>query len=307
MEKMYCFEDWYSGKVNLDTEPLYNVGKDKSPIVVSLYSFSEDDKKKIVETKTSKFKSKVNFQFELFWDSFLRDFEKSKLKIELINKSIIQINNILNPKQKVISDKRYGFWNISFEKQNLIKIKEFANFYLINGTNDDYLFEHSENSKFNLTDDVITNEVYASSLYLLNEQLKKFKRKYKSRSIDYLDKIINTSEVEQEPQNLFPAIFVNGYGYDLFDKIFELIVDKDNPSSSISFIFYNLKRVDAIMNKVTPIAFMDFISLYKGVCLDEKKLQDRPPIKFLIILRNLINAHYKGVIEFKESRFKKFK
>ena len=35
MEEMYCFEDWYSGKVNLDTEPLYNVGNDKSPNVVS--------------------------------------------------------------------------------------------------------------------------------------------------------------------------------------------------------------------------------------------------------------------------------
>jgi hypothetical protein len=307
MEEKYSFEDWYSGKVNLDTEPLYNVEKDKSPIVVCLNSFSEQDQKRIIETKTSKFKSKVNFQFELFWDSFLRDFEKSKLKIELINQTIIQINNILNPKQKVVSDMRDGFWNVSFEKQNLIRIKEFAHFYLINGTNVDYLFEHSENSKFNLTDDVITNEVYASSLYLLNEQLKKFKRKYKSRSIDYLDKIINTTEVEQEPQNLFPAIFVNGYGYDLFDKIFELIVDKDKPTSSISFIFHSLKLVDAIKDEVNPIVFMKFICLNKGVCLDETKLHNRPPNKFLIILRNLINTHYKGVIEFKESRFTNFK
>lgn len=302
MEEMYCFEDWYSGKVNLDTEPLYNVGKDKSPIVVSLYSFSEADQKKIVETKTSKFKSKVNFQFELFWDSFSRVFKKSKLKIELINQTIIQINNILNPKKKVISDKSYGFWNVSFEKQNLIRIKEFAHFYLINGTNDDYLFEHSENSKFNLTDDVITNEVYASSLYLFNENLKKLKREYKKRNFDFLEKS-SCEVVKKIPQNLDSNIFVNEYGCDLFNNLFDLIVVKETQVSSCSFIFHSLKRVGAIHTNVSHASVIDFIYRHKNIDLDIIKFPVKKQKKYLHILENLINKDYYLYFDFKLSRF----
>ena len=314
MEEKYRFEDWYSGAVNLDTEPLFNISKktfiedekspekDESPKVVSLNSFSVDDQKRIIDAKTKSFTTKVQFHYNLFFDSFLKDFEKSLYKIEFINKTINEINSILKPSQVLISDRRYLFWNVRFEKENLIKIKEFADLYLLKGKPLDFLFEHSENSKYNLKKDTITNEVYAYSLYKIKKEILKLKREYLKRNIDYLDNL-PTKEIKNEPKNLHTNIFVNGYGSDLFDKLFNIIVDEEKPFPSISFIFYALKKVQVIKDKVSHYDFILFINEIKGVEIAQKKLVNRTPKKFKLILENLIESEFKDVFEYKESRF----
>jgi hypothetical protein len=314
MEKKYSFDDWFSGEVNLDTEPLFynnkkinnedekSSEKDNYPKVVSLNSFSVDDQKRIIDVKTESFMSKVHFHYNLFYKSFLKDFEKSQYKLEFINKTINEIDNILNPKQDVISDTRYLFWNVRFDKDNLIMIKEFADLYFLKGKTLDFLFEHSENSKYNLNKDTITNEVYAYSLNKMKKELLKLKYRTLNSNFDSIDNF-PTEEVKIEPKNLDTNIFVNGYGSDLFDNLFELITDKDNPVPSISFIFRSLKTIKVIKVDVSPSEFVNFIRLNKGIIIDETKIHNRPPKKFITILRNIINKHYKGVFEIKDSQF----
>ena len=314
MEEKYRFEDWYSGAVNLDTEPLFIISKktivkdekspkkDESPKIVSLNSFSVDDQKRIIDVKTKSFTTKVQFHYNLFFDSFLKDFEKSLFKVEFINKTINEINNILNSSQVIISDTRYLFWNVRFEKENLIKIKEFADLYLLKGKPLDFLFEHSENSKYNLKKDTITNEVYAYSLYKIKKDILKLKREYLKRNIDYLDNL-PTEEVKIEPKNLDANIFVNGYGSDLFDKLFDLIVDKENPVPTISFIFHSLKLNEIIINTVSHLEFIKFIKSFKNIDLSVKKFPKKKQKTYVTIFQNLLEKDFVGIIDFKKSRF----
>lgn len=314
MEEMYRFEDWYSGAVNLDTEPLFNISKktfiedkkssekDESPKVVSLNSFSVDDQKRIIDAKTKSFTTKVQFHYNLFFDSFLKDFEKSLYKIEFINKTINEINSILKPSQVLISDRRYLFWNVRFEKENLIKIKEFADLYLLKGKPLDFLFEHSENSKYNLKKDTITNEVYAYSLYKIKKDILKLKREYLKRNIDYLDNL-PTKEVKIEPKNLDTNIFVNGYGSDLFVRLFDTIVDKEKPVPTISFIFHSLKLNEIIKNTVSHLEFIKFVKSVKNIDLSINKFPNKKQKTYLTIFQNLIEKDFVGIFDFKKSRF----
>jgi hypothetical protein len=70
MVEKYSFNDWFFGAINLDTEPLFNIGEEK-PIVVNLTNFSELDQKRLLEEKRVIFNKKVEYILDGFKKEFI--------------------------------------------------------------------------------------------------------------------------------------------------------------------------------------------------------------------------------------------
>lgn len=181
--EMYSFEDWYLGKVNLDTESLiYNVRKDKKPIVVSLNSFSHNDQERIIEEKRIIFDKKVLYVFNSFVNEFNSKLDDSEYKLRLLDSHIRECFAILNNKMPNVDITKTKYLGIIFEKEDLIKIQDYFKKYRLKGITNNFHFVHSVNSKY-YNEDFVKNEVYSSAIcdfYIFLKKLKNLPLKKKS-------------------------------------------------------------------------------------------------------------------------------
>ena len=190
--EMYSFEDWYLGKVNLDTESLiYNVRKDKKPIVVSLNSFPHNDQERIIEEKRIIFDKKVLYVFNSFVNEFNSKLDDSEYKLRLLDSHIRECFAILNNKMPNVDIIKTKYLGIIFEKEDLIKIQDYFKKYRLKGITNNFHFVHSVNSKY-YNEDFVKNEVYSSAICDFYIFLKKLK------NLPLKKKIITQSDKENE-------------------------------------------------------------------------------------------------------------
>ena len=269
MEEMYCFEDWYSGKVNLDTEPLYNVGNDKSPNVVSINSFSEQDQKRILDEKRIIFDEKVLYVFDGFKNEFLLRFDNSNYKLRLLDSHIKESFAILNNKIPNVEIIKTKYWEIFFAKEDLIKIQNYYKKYLLKGITNNFHFVHSVNSEY-YNEDFVKNEVYSSAMnnfYIFLTKLKnRIKNKLKNtNSKSQKEGSKENPELEEEKDiiNIDPKIFANKHSSEFF---LEYVSKVKKIQASFGTFYTEFSPILGFKHKVGKIEYCDFINSYfKGV------------------------------------------
>jgi len=206
MEEKYCFEDWYSGKVYIDTES-FVFDNNQSPKLVSFASFPKEEQNKILETKRETFYLKVEELFKFYTERFINSFKKSKFKKSIIENHIRDTNFYLKlefhkiPKNGYLESINFSVEPFSFEKS-----RKYIQKVLIEGENFDYMSVKSPLNKFkdiNVYDpDVFTEFMYRYSVFL-EEHFQMMKglnlikiNKRKIEKIDLFDdKIFKNSDV----------------------------------------------------------------------------------------------------------------
>jgi len=296
MEEKYTFEDWDSGKINIDTESLY-YDKTQKPIVVSFSSFSEKDQTKIRQTKEQIFKEKVNEVLKVFISDFTQRFINSEYKSYLLKLEIKQVYSVLNGDFPDTEYVKTSHWEAVFDRDDLIKIQDYAKTYIISGKENKCDFIHSLQSQYAVSKpSKEIPEVYAQTCSDYYKFLMEFRTKFLHRKEESKDKVVdvvvkeneehkvnekNEVKEEKEPKNTNLLIFTNEWAFELFTKLCESLLNEDKTKTVLfAFVFFRLreKEVNAIYPKIPRKAYCDFINfLYKeeNISITPHQLKNR--------------------------------
>ncbi len=262
MEEMYCFEDWYSGKVNLDTEPLFNVGKD-IPTIVSLNNFTKLDQERILEEKRIIFDNKVGYIFDGFKNEFLSRFDNSNYKLKLLDSHIKESFAILNNKIPNVDIIKTKYWEILFAQEDLIKIQYYYKTYLLKGNTNNFHFVHSVNSKY-YNENCVKNEVYSKALNDFHIFLTKLENRLRKKSSEKNDlgltKNNRDSNSKNKSKNINSDIFVSDDSSDFFLQYVSKLTKKNN--AVFACIYSELIPLNGFQNNITKSIYCDFIAEY---------------------------------------------
>lgn len=206
MEEMYCFEDWYSGKVYLDTES-FVFDNNQSLKLVSFTSFSLGEQNKILDTKRETFFLKAEELFKLYTERFIDSFKKSKFQKKILEnhlrdtKFFLELEFYQIPKNGYLESINFSIEPFSFEKS-----RKYIQKVLIEGKDFDFMSVKSPQNKFkdiNVYDpDIFAEFMYRYSVFLAEHlQMMKGvnyikKNKEKTEKIDLFDdKIFKNSDI----------------------------------------------------------------------------------------------------------------
>lgn len=271
MEEMYCFEDWYSGKVNLDTES-FVPDNNQSPNLVSFASFPLGEQNKILETKREAFFLKVEELFKFYSERFIDSFKKSKFQKTILENHLRDTKFFLKLEFYQIPNNGYlESINFSIEPFSFEKSRKYIQKVLIEGKDFDYMSVKSPNNKFkdiNVYDpDIFAEFMYRYSVFL-EEHL------HMMRGVSYIKK----NKEKTEKIDLFDdKIFKNSDIVDFFVEYLDQIRYRNNKLifSDFAYIHSFLKsyKIDneSYSGLVYPAKKENFCSYVNKHFIDELK------------------------------------
>lgn len=273
MNDKYTFEDWFSGKVNLKSEQLFRTNKN-TPIVKELSNFSSDDQVKILETKEKIFDELVNNLKQKFINDFEKRFKNSLSKKILLSQEIEEVYDILFGE---LESKGLPYLSIYkktfFEENEILNLKFFIRNIIIEGDKINIEFIHSPNSKFREVNEIelITPiEVLAIGYYLYLKYLEKTSvKQFKAKHINNYKKSIN-----QEPTNIAPNLFIDGWASELFNELIEVIALKKR-NSDFAYIYEKFKEKSLFINQTEKKFYCNFVNKKFELNLNNIKLRYR--------------------------------
>jgi len=316
MEEKYTVDDWDSGKINMDTESLFYNNKTQTPISVSFSYFSEEDQTKIRQTKEQIFRVKVNEVLDVFISDFIQRFENSEYKSYLLKLEIKQVYSVLNGDFPDTEYVKTSHWEAVFDRDDLIKIQDYAKTYIISGKENKCDFIHSLQSQYAVSKpSKEIPEVYAQTCSDYYKFLMEFRTKFLHRKEESKDKVVDVvvkenevnegDEVDEvkEPENINPLIFTNGFASELFLSLCaDYIALFKIKKAHFPYIFYGLIDTDVkgIKFETSQLLYCTMINqLYVDInirVIDMKLYQH--PKKELVLNEKL--EIYKKMLPFKK-------
>lgn len=274
MEIELNYENWFSGKIELESTYKYFLSDDPNLTskIVSLESIPDDEVSKIREHQKVLFYEHVEKLFQKFSIDFnLRYFNspdpKSTLKVEA--RRIVGI--VRGSRSKLDAD------NIIFNHADMIIPKDaekhFQNYLnrRIQGSAINSDFMPSPNSQYYSTDNHIP-EVFVESLIAHYLHLQKF-----DESISELALFHEPFHAlySNEPKNESPEIFTSGWAFIAFKRCEELIVLDNSIPGDYLFIFQTLshKKIGAIHDRINQNVFNSFLEKSYGLKLNKTTLK----------------------------------
>jgi hypothetical protein len=199
--KKYTYNDWYSGKVRLDTcFAVYPEGV--QPIqIVYLNEFSEKDIFKIKNKQKELFEIEKEHFKKVFLDLFSKRFKNSKQKDILLIREIKQCKDILTTKvleQNYKTPYTFPHTKTVVDGKYLAEYYEYYKDHIINGVEIQYNFIHSPNFLYKDVSSYNT-KMFAQALIEFLELLNSVKRNRilivdkKKREKESYEKIFNSS------------------------------------------------------------------------------------------------------------------
>jgi hypothetical protein len=202
--KKYTYNDWFSGKIRLDTCAAI-FPKGLNPIQpISIDNFGEKDILKIRKEQKKIFKTQKDFYLKRFLDGFTKRHKSSKLKDVYLNRELTQCKMMLTtPVLHENSDKLYSFpySDGSQMGKDLAQYYEYFKDHRINGNEMRYDFINSPNYKYQ-DESTKPRQIFAQALIEFFEFLNTLK---KDR-----EKSLQLKKIKQES---YEKIFNSSFSY----------------------------------------------------------------------------------------------
>ncbi len=283
MKKKYSYNDWYEGKVIL----IFARRNDMpNPNIVEWDNFSNEEKIKIQEQQKLIFEKLVMDTLKSVQNDFQNDFQRSRSKIDLINKLLKRFTEVFAG--KMICDNHYchtSDTSLTFHFWYYQEMKTYIDYHFIGGQQYDFSNVHSPNSIF-WDQNMIMPEVLVESISSMIKLLKSEKNKLKSR-VKPTKSILNIQEnntdnkVDNSTTNPYPDIFSSYKAYEFFLELERLTLREKNLTSVYSFIYFKLNepKIDyPIKKNVSQSQFIDFLVDTKRMdAIYPPKLKKRNP------------------------------
>lgn len=270
MAKKYTYKDWWDGTICLNTCVIITQKDDPAPIIVGWDSIIEKDHEKIKNKQHELFHSGINSKADILEKDFLKRYENSRMKEKFLKDEIALNHQILYGTLKDFGDVYFTHHrSISFEKDDLHKIQEYAIRVLKNGQHASTYFIHSPHCHYQQKDRPpieIRAQIHQKQYEFLNDFYTAEKRRVES-----VRKKNNEDEVPggpEEPENSFPDIFKSGHAYNLYLMLVKMTVTGDSKkiSADYGFIFNKMRYHKnsgesdlALKINVTELVFIDFL------------------------------------------------
>lgn len=277
MEEKYTFEDWFSGKVNLKSEHLFETNKN-TPIITELSNFSKDDQTKILKAKEDIFNDLVSNQGKRFMEVFKNFHNNAVLKESHLENKIDEIYDLLF-EEFIPNGLPYAskFQHSLFQETEIINIKNLIRSHFLEGNEFDYTFIHSPKSKFNQmgnSEKIIPFEVNAFAYISFFEELKKMRKL--ANNDETTPNRFNTEKLirQEKKKNNYYEIFINPKAF----KLFNLVLRFSSPKKAISdfsFLFYSFQQKNLFKPNIELTEYIDYIGVNHKKDLDKEDFRSR--------------------------------
>ncbi|MES2432185.1 MAG: hypothetical protein V4556_14720 [Bacteroidota bacterium] len=269
-----------NGKISLIyCEVKYKIeDEEKLPPCVDWTSIEEKDILEIKKVQKKLFNDEVNLLFAKWQNIFLEGYKNSLMKDIYLEDEKTQCMDIMIgivPDTEIIHT---SHWETVFIYKDLIKIQAYINRIIKKGRKPGYDFIHSPNYLFQEKNKMLP-EIYAQSCWNYFEWLNEFEK---------------PQDIDAKPNNPYPEVFKNGYAYEMFIELKQLLINPDTVTADYSFIYHKMfsKSLKAINQSVTQPSFIDFINSQFDADITSRKLPFKNP------------KHKQGIYNTILSRFK---
>ena len=225
MSKKYSYNDWWDGKICLSTCVIVTEKNQEKPHVVDWDSIIEPQREEILKKQSELFHNQIENEFEMYKTDFDKKFKNSRIKKRFLEREIklmkqILFGHLMDYGDIYVTNHR----SLSFEKQDLNEIQDYAQRIFINGEDLVVDFIHSPSCKYQYLDrpsNQVRAEIYWKHCLFLQ----------------------NVKKSIIEPKNPYSEIFKNGYAYNLFVEMKGQFVgdSRKNLGAKYGFIFHNMK------------------------------------------------------------------
>jgi hypothetical protein len=145
---MYTFKDWNEGKVTLDCTYYFKENKDEKIVTVNYSDFNEEDQILIKDAQKEYFHQLVHDETNRLIDAFIVDYNRSEFKVELLNKEVQQLFDILFAKIPRAVYLKLGHWDTFIKSDELLQFRKFHRLIKVKGKEHDYSKQNSPFSPF---------------------------------------------------------------------------------------------------------------------------------------------------------------
>jgi len=264
--KKYSYDDWWTGRVCLNSAPAININPKKKPLVTE-EDIREADMARIKKKQKVLFNNQVKSLLKKWKSDFLKRYNNSRLKETLLTEEIKQVDGIFNypilPETLII----FHHWIVSFTAETLKRIQQYHANFNIKGLERNYDFMHSPNSPYQDLNK-IPDEIYAESCMEYWLWLKELASPPVIKTTVVQPPNISNAQNPQkpvEPANLDIGIFKNGYACQFFLDLKQSTVKEDTLAADYGFIFFKLKDPD--LKAIHPSTkHKDFFAFLKEKC-----------------------------------------
>lgn len=299
--KKYGFKDWWDGEICLNTCLIVTKEDQKRPVIVGWESIVESEKNAIRDKQLEIFQQQIDKKLELLKDDFNKRFKESRLPEIFLEREIELMNQILFGQLQDYGDIFVTTHrNIPFEKQYLCDIQHYAERTLLNGLELTVDFIHSPNSKYQCTDrppSQVAAEVYWNKL--------EFLRDFQKNRIDQnVQNLIKEPTNQENPENPYPHIFINGQSYAMFEELRTSTVgnNKNHLAADYGFIFHKMKYFSkevkslslGLHMSVGEAVFINFLRDDLEVDYKSDRLPNRNPDNKQTIYNSILDK-YRGM------------
>jgi hypothetical protein len=144
---MYIFDDWNQGIVTLNCT-YYSKHKDETIKLVSYSDFSLEDQNRIKDAQKEYFLQLVHDETNRLIDAFIVDYNRSEFKVELLNKEVQQLFDILFAKIPRAVYLKLEHWDTFIKRDELLQFRKFHSLIKVNGKEHDCSSQNSPFSPF---------------------------------------------------------------------------------------------------------------------------------------------------------------
>jgi hypothetical protein len=182
------------------------------------------------------------------------------MKNLLLAEEMQNCNDIMFARISNAEDALPNYRQVSFESSDLFDVRQYIDRTIKKGYNNGYDYIHSPNCKYQ-DKNKIPAQIYAQALWDYYEWLQSFIHNegivLNSESIKEAE---TSTTTKQEPFNPYKTIFVNGWAYELFEKLREeIIVNPQKIYAGYSFIMRSMINDNYLIqtNHLKLIKFLD--------------------------------------------------
>ena len=130
---MYNFDDWNNGSVTLRCTYYCKENKDDSIVLVDYSDFNEEDQIRIRAAQKEYFHQLVHDETNRLIDAFIVHYNRSQFQVELLNKEVKQLYDILFVKIPSAFYIELEHWNIVLKSDDLFHFRELHRKVKVNG------------------------------------------------------------------------------------------------------------------------------------------------------------------------------
>lgn len=269
-QEQYTYEDWFDGKVILKVARRNN---EPNPTLVGWEDFTEAEQIKIREKQKSIFEESVIEIKEKVKHSFLEDYQRTRSKIDLVNRLLKRFIEVFNG--KMICDNNYCQSSdsyLTFDFWYYQEMKIYIDRYFIGGQYYDFSNVHSPNSLY-WNQEMVMPEAMVEAIGSMIKLLKAEKNNLRTLNVQSEKTISKNENATSDESNTvlktnpYPDIFSSPEAYDFFCELEKSVVLESEYVAGYAFIYHKLKDEKLkypIKKNVRQIDFCDFLKEQRG-------------------------------------------